>query len=146
MQKHVNILDLVKSFPTSIYLQNLASMQPRTSLWKFGNLDGNSEIWTGENSYCNFQISVEIGNLNCGARVRIEDPVVEGRGEGREAADLPPAARGAERAARTFCEDRVQGSFSAVSKRNFASEYAFESSRRDLHNALLCTDLKSHFF
>ena len=29
-------VDLVKSFPTSIYLQNLASIQPRTSLSKFG--------------------------------------------------------------------------------------------------------------
>ena len=38
----------------------------------------------------------------------------------------------------------LEGSFSAVSKRNFASKYAFESSRRDLHNALLCTALKSH--
>ena len=35
----------------------------------------------------------------------------------------------------------LQGSFSAVSKPNFASKYAFESSRRDLHNicfAQLC--------
>ena len=31
MQKHVNLVDLVKSFPTSIYLQNLASIQERTS-------------------------------------------------------------------------------------------------------------------
>ena len=31
------------------------------------------------------------------------------------------------------------------SKRNLASKYAFESSRRDLHNALLFTILKSHF-
>ena len=31
MQKHVNLVDLVRSFPTSIYLQNMASMQPRTS-------------------------------------------------------------------------------------------------------------------
>ena len=30
----------------------------------------------------------------------------------------------------------LKGSFSAVSKPNFASKYAFESSRRDLHNAL----------
>ena len=35
----------------------------------------------------------------------------------------------------------LKGSFSAVSKPNFASEYALESSRRDLHNALLCTVL-----
>ena len=40
----------------------------------------------------------------------------------------------------------LAGSFSAVSKRNFARRYALESSRRDLHNALLCTALKSHFF
>ena len=38
----------------------------------------------------------------------------------------------------------LEGSFSAVSKPNFASKYAFESSRRDLHKALLCTALKSH--
>ena len=32
----------------------------------------------------------------------------------------------------------LEGSFSAVSKPNFARKYAFEGSRRDLHNALLC--------
>ena len=31
MQKHVNLVDLVKSFPTSIFLQKSASIQPRTS-------------------------------------------------------------------------------------------------------------------
>ena len=36
----------------------------------------------------------------------------------------------------------LQGSFSAVLKPNFASKYALESSRRDLHNALLCTALQ----
>ena len=35
---------------------------------------------------------------------------------------------------------------SAVSKPNFAIKYAFESSRRDLHNTLLYTALQSHFF
>ena len=35
----------------------------------------------------------------------------------------------------------LQGSFSAVSKPNFATKYSLESSRRDLHNALLCTVL-----
>ena len=35
----------------------------------------------------------------------------------------------------------LKGSFSAVSKPDFASKYAFESSRRDLQNALLCTVL-----
>ena len=40
----------------------------------------------------------------------------------------------------------LDGSFSAVSKPNFAGKDAFESSRRDLHNALLCTALQSQFF
>ena len=39
----------------------------------------------------------------------------------------------------------LQGSFSAVSRRNSARKYAFESSRRDLHNAPLCISLKSYF-
>ena len=38
MQKHVNLVDLVKSFPTNIYLQNLASIQKRTSAVKFAHL------------------------------------------------------------------------------------------------------------
>ena len=37
-----------------------------------------------------------------------------------------------------------QGTFSALSKPKFASKYAFESSRRDLQNALLCTVLDSN--
>ena len=40
----------------------------------------------------------------------------------------------------------LQGSFSAVSKPNFANKYSLESSRRDLHNALLCTVLQSQNF
>ena len=32
MQKYVNLADLAKSFPTSIYLQTSASIQPSTSL------------------------------------------------------------------------------------------------------------------
>ena len=34
-QKFVNLVDLVKSFHTSIYLQNLALIQPRTGFSKF---------------------------------------------------------------------------------------------------------------
>ena len=37
VQRNVNLIDLVKRFPTSIYLQTSASIQPRTSLSKFGN-------------------------------------------------------------------------------------------------------------
>ena len=43
MQKHVNLVDLVKSFPTSIFLQNLASIQKRTSPIKFDHLAEKSE-------------------------------------------------------------------------------------------------------
>ena len=38
MQKHVNLVDLVKSFPTNIFLQNLAAIQKRTSPIKFAHL------------------------------------------------------------------------------------------------------------
>ena len=38
----------------------------------------------------------------------------------------------------------LRGSFSSVSKPIFASKYSLESSRRDLHNALLCTVLESN--
>ena len=40
----------------------------------------------------------------------------------------------------------LEGSFSAVSKPQIASKYAFESSRRDLHNEILCTALQSQSF
>ena len=39
-----------------------------------------------------------------------------------------------------------RGSFSAVSTPTFASKYSLESSRRDLHNALLCTVFQSQNF
>ena len=43
MQKHVNLVDLVKSFPTNIFLQNLASIQERTSPLNFAHLAEKSE-------------------------------------------------------------------------------------------------------
>ena len=43
MQKHVNLVDLVNSFPTNIFLQNLASIQKRTSPIKFAHLPEKSE-------------------------------------------------------------------------------------------------------
>ena len=47
MQKHVNLVDLVKtrlkSFPTNISLQNLASIQKRASPIKFDHLAEKSE-------------------------------------------------------------------------------------------------------
>ena len=43
MQKHVNLVDLVKSFPTNIFLQKLASIQKRTSSVKFAHVAEKSE-------------------------------------------------------------------------------------------------------
>ena len=45
MQKHVhvNLVDLVKSFPTNISLQNLASIRKRTSPTKFDHLADKSD-------------------------------------------------------------------------------------------------------
>ena len=43
MQKHANLVDLVKSFPTNILLQNLASIQKRTSPIKFAYFAEKSE-------------------------------------------------------------------------------------------------------
>ena len=43
MQKHVNLVDLVKSFPTNIFLRNLASIQKRTIPLKFAHLAEKSE-------------------------------------------------------------------------------------------------------
>ena len=43
MQKHVNLVDIVKSFPTNMFLQHLASIQKRTSPIKFAHLAEKSE-------------------------------------------------------------------------------------------------------
>ena len=57
MQKHVNLVDLVKSFPTNIYLQNLASIQKRTSRVKFAHLAEKS----GKGSISNLSTKVQGG-------------------------------------------------------------------------------------
>ena len=55
MQNHVNLVDLVKSFPTNIYLQNLASIQKRTSPVKFAHLAEKS----GKGSISNLSTKVD---------------------------------------------------------------------------------------
>ena len=57
MQKHLNLVDLVKSFPTNIYLQNLASIQKRTSPVKFAHLAEKS----GEGSISNLSTKARTG-------------------------------------------------------------------------------------
>ena len=61
MQKHVNLVDLVKSFPTNTFLQNLASIQKRTSPVKFAHLAGKS----GKGSISNFSTKVRRGARRC---------------------------------------------------------------------------------
>ena len=55
MQKHVNLVDLVKSFPTNIYLQNLASIQKRTSPVKLAHLTEESDNGSVSNLSLIFQ-------------------------------------------------------------------------------------------
>ena len=43
MQKDVNLVDLIKSFPTNSFLQNLASIQKRTSPINFDHSVEKSE-------------------------------------------------------------------------------------------------------
>ena len=59
MQKHVNLVDLVKSFPTNIFLQNLASIQKRTSPIKFAHMAEKSE----NGSISNLSTKVPISEL-----------------------------------------------------------------------------------
>ena len=55
MKKHVNLVDLVKSFPTNSYLQNLTSIQRRTSPIKFDHLAEKS----GKGSISNLSTKAE---------------------------------------------------------------------------------------
>ena len=122
VQKHINLVDLVKSFPTNIFLQNSASIQKRPSPVKFAHLAEKSRKGS-------------ISNLSTKVATSV-DPL-------QPSADGWPAS---EDTWPTESGKTVQGSFSAVSQPNFASKYSLEfgsleSSRRDLHNALLCTPL-----
>ena len=65
VQKHVNPVDLIKSFPTNIYLQNLASIQPITSPVKFAHLAEKSE----DGSISNLSTKVDLEGLG--------DPIAE---------------------------------------------------------------------
>ena len=137
------------SFQTHIYLQNFVSIQPRKSPVKFAA----SGIGPGFATSCRAQ------------RTSLLAPWTTDR-EPRTPSLHPGGDRGLRAPA-------LEGSFSAGSKPNFTSKYAFESSRRagpfclkkkeekkrgkreaekkgkkssrrDLHNALRCTVLESN--
>ena len=44
MRKNINLIDLVKSFPTSFWIRNLALIQPRTSARRFAKRQLHNEI------------------------------------------------------------------------------------------------------
>ena len=69
MQKHVNLVDLVKSFPTNIHLQNLASIQKRTSPVKFAHLAEKS----GTGSISN--LSTKVAELHEAVLVQLDGRV-----------------------------------------------------------------------
>ena len=75
MQRNVNLVDLVKSVPTNIFLQNLASIQQRTSPLKFAHLAEKSE-------------KVSISNLSTKAG-RAELDLVQHDGLGAPAGGAP---------------------------------------------------------
>ena len=70
MQKHANLVDLVKSFPTTIFLQNLASIQKRMSPVKFAHLAEKS----GKGSISNLSTKVRArpGRADAGAAARAD--------------------------------------------------------------------------
>ena len=79
MQKHVNLVDLVKSFPTNIYLQNLASIQKRTSPVKFAHLAEKS----GKGSISNLSTKTSARSQKWGGLVVGRS----GRDDGRDGRD-----------------------------------------------------------
>ena len=74
-------------------------------------------------------------------RVPVDDEEVHPGGGRRGLVELLEHAPPYGLPVRSTWPQTLEGSFSAVSKPDFVSKYAFESSRRDLHNALLCTAL-----
>ena len=72
----INRVDLVKSFPTNIFLQNLASIQKRTSPKKFAHLAETSENASISNLSTKAQPAG--GTLPRGGRVRPQFPACRG--------------------------------------------------------------------
>ena len=72
MQKHVNLVDLVKSFPTNIYLQNLASIQKRTSPVKYAHLAEKSGKGSISNLSTKARAAPPIPATGCAASARLE--------------------------------------------------------------------------
>ena len=66
----INLVDLVKSFPTNIFLQNLASIQQRTSLIKFDHSTEKSEKGSISNLSTKVAIVLAITSVLAGVPCR----------------------------------------------------------------------------
>ena len=82
-RKCVNLVDLVKSFPTNIFLQNLASIQKRTSPLQVAHLAEKSE----NGSVSNLLTKVPRGDVD-------GDDARAARAHGRAAAEARGLRRG----------------------------------------------------
>ena len=124
VQKHVNLVDLVKSFPTNIYLQNLASIQKRTSPVKFAHLAEKSE----NGSISNLSTKVGLGRAPRHARrrrrlaldlaalggARLSTFKIEFRNKCTFSADNE-LLNSSQLSQRTFCKMKVQSRFWRIS-------------------------------
>ena len=135
MQKHVNLVDRVKSFPTNILLQILASIQKRMSPLRFAH--------SAEKSEDGFQPRSGARRPCRDARPRCRSsrfPSAWGAGAPTSESSPGWQERRASMQACYLCENRIsgrgnyvkiqqtlRGSFPAVSTPNVASKYWFES-------------------
>ena len=137
MQRCDNLVDLAKCCKMSICLQRLVPIQPKTS-----------EMLP---KICQkLATTLRVHYPTGPARGAARDESSETRRTSGTSAPGAESRRAGESAQAALLgrEDAsgrqtLEGSFSAVSKPNLANKYAFESSRRDLHNALLSTALQS---
>ena len=67
MSLFLNLLSETDSYSNEYLLAKFGFDAAENEPLESWNLDGNLEIWTGEHSYSNFQISVGIGDWKCGA-------------------------------------------------------------------------------
>ena len=124
MQKRVNLGDLVKSFPTNIHLQKLASIQKRTSPVKFAHLAEESE----NGSISNLSTKVRAGR---GSRA-------PGRGRPRPAERRPADGDHLVRLFATPLTRRREGSFFSTSRATpFFINFSLFQWLRDLFGHLI---------
>ena len=124
MQKHASLVDLVKTFPTNIFLQNLASIQKRTSTIKLAHLAEKSKNGSISNLSTKLQAAGPAEQALAG--VHLEENAARRPDVSRVCADTTCRSRvcGQNDLGDMYAESgqTLLGSFSAVSKPNVASK------------------------